>query len=615
MNCFTFLRAMPLLWLLAASAAGATEGQSHLLVVSETVQIRVNATGSSTTDRTVMLKALDAAGARALCTYTIPYQASRQTVYVIDGSIVYGDEPEVALQQSDYDDEPMSQTAGAPAYPDARRLRVNFHGVRVGSVVRIHTRQVERRPFLPGVFSAFEIEPRRSPIQEIHYEITAPQSMHLLVQANELKGGLHVAGGVDKWDFSAEKLPALINVASTSEMLSKSPFIAVTQATSVGEVAQLYLRRTQAPQHISLELQHLADSIGGRAIDPAQLVRRYYAWINDHVRLVDLPLEMGLETPRKAQDILLSGYGTAEDRVIVLQSLMRAKEMAADLVLVPSMPVSWQLRIPGNTAFDDRILLTADNGLQVLDIGNPVLALGEHGPGDGGKLGIRMSVSGAVAPIQIPVSAISSAASSVSTVITFGPDGSMSGSSRIVDYGDLAAVDREGMGGDPLALRKRLSRSAPQGTEISVGHTDDPRKPSNLFRMDASFHLSGYQQPEGGYVTLIPRPVIALSPLDDFASSQGQGLCQRTWRQEQTEIVFNPRHPVIVPKNVDISVPGALGHYTATYLLRSNGNLRVTRTLQLSTNPLQCDHASQAAIARLAAAVRRDLDTEVNVLR
>lgn len=607
-----------LLLAIAVAAAQATDldlPRDHVLVLSETIAVKVHSDGSSVEDRTEMLKALDAIGARELQAYRVPYQAQRQSVSVVDGSAVTGDAPEVPLGPSDIRDQVLPAAAGAPAYSNSRQVTAQFHGVSVGTVVRIHVRRVTRQPFLPGMFSAFDVLPRTRPIQEFSYELTAPGALRLQVEAGGVKGGMTHDGDTDHWSFIAAKLPALYNVATTSALIAKSPYVVVSGAGTDANLAKAYVMRTRAPQHISLELQQLADSIGADAIDPDTLTKRYYAWINDHVRLVDLPLQMGLTKPRAAQDILLSGYGTAEDRVIVLQALMGAKGLGAEIGLVPSMPVSWNLRIAANTSFYDRVLLIAGGGRQALDIGEPVLELGEYGPRDRGKFGVRMSPTGQTAPFQVPVPDAANFASSVSTQITFGKDGSLVGTAKIADFGDAAATDRRLLTLSPTQFEAMLGRHAPRGMELKLSSMDEPAVAKDTFDFGASFHLAGYQEPLGGYRMRVPRPIVGPSSMDDFASVRGAGLCQRTWRQEMTEIRFDPIHPLSLPANVDQVLPGGLGSYRATYASTADGRLTVKRTLSLEANPVQCDHQQQAELAKLASAVRADLATEVEVQR
>lgn len=603
---------------LSNAAAAAPASPVHVLVVQDAVTVTVHEDGSSSTERDQIFKALDAAGAQILGAVTIPFNGERQEVTLESASIVHA-ATDGAATPSDAISEtlPMPTTEGLPAFAHAKRVVVRFPNPTPGSVVALRFKVEEAHSFLPGNFSFFHVDPRTASLQAVSYTVLAPASMHLNVHANGVTGRQESVGTTQKWTFSASQVPALINTASQSELLAKSPYIEINQVGPMEEVARQYLVRTRPAEHVSLELQHLADTVGQASVEPENLMVLYYAWINDHIRLVDVPLEMGARAPRKAEDILLSGYGSIEDRVILLQALMRAKAIPTDLVLVPSLPVTWGSVLASMPSFYNRLLLTVHNGQQALDIGNPVLAMGQFSPRDKNKLGFRIAPNGGVGPIQIPNQGVSQAVSAVSTRIDVDLAGALHGTAVVADYGDLATTTREDVATlSPLELRSRLTAHAPASTQLSIDSIDPPMVPSNQFLTRATFNTPGFLPSAGNVTMQVPRAVTSLAALDSFAQAQGAGLCQRTWRGEDTIIHVAAPHSMLPPRNVDIEADGGIGHYTATYAVDPDaGTLTVKRSVALRANDANCDHEQQAALARLAAAVRADLAAQVTLYR
>jgi len=590
----------------------------HVLLVSDVVNVTVNADGSSTTDRTELLKAMDVSGARALQSMWLPFNGTRQSVLTAAASVAFPDDTFVQVAAKDIVISPMISISKAPDYQQVKRMQVKFPPLTAGAVVSIHTVVKDDHPFLPGGnYSFFQVDPRTMPLGEVSYTLTAPEQMHLNVQANAVKGGVTRIGALQKWSFTAEKLPALYNVASQSERLAKSPYILVSQNRTPDAMARSYLQRILPAEHVSLELQHLADTIGKGSVEPATLMARYYAWINAHMRLIDIPLNMGDEQPRKAEDIVLSGYGTAEDRAIVLQALMRAKAIATDVVIVPTVPMTWSGMLPAVPAFYNRVLLTEQNGQHPLDIGNPVLAMGTFDPRDKGKFGIRIGPNGGVGVMQVPEYSAGKSESAVSTNIELEVDGSMEGASTIADYGDLATIDREQVSTlQPLELRAALTRHAPSGMTIGITRVDSAYTPDSRFLITGNFTLKGAHPAAGGYTMDVPRVFTSLSPMDAFANAQGPGLCQDTLREEDTAMHSVAGYPFLPVKDVHVTGPLGVGSYTATYEVNNATHMMlVKRRIDLNVGPLTCDHNQQAALAGLAEAVRKDLATQINVLR
>lgn len=609
---FLVVLAAPMVAVALPEAASA-----HVLVVQDAVTVRVNPDGSSVVDEEQILKALDASGARMLRTLTVPFDASRQSINVVNASILHPDESLSHIDQSSIRVSGIPSAEGAEAYKNAKQLVITFPEPTAGSVVAVHVTTEEKHPFLPGAFGFFHINPRSASLQEVRYSVIAPASLQLQVHANALKGGMERVGDKQKWVFTAEKLPAIVNAASQSALLAKSPYIEVSQTRSMDEVAERYLARVKPSEHVSLELQHLADSIGEDCVDPDNLMRLYYRWINEHVRLVDVPLGMGGAVPRRADDILLSGYGAVEDRVILLQALMKAKALPTDLVLVPTLPVTWAPELPLVPNFYNRLLLTARAGQQPLDIGNPVLAMGDYGPRDRNKLGVRIAPNGGVGSVEIPSNPVSQAISTVSTSITFDALGTMKGHAVVIDYGTLAAAAREdAVRMSPLELRRQLAAYAPKGTALSIDSMDSPLIPDSRFTTRGSFSTDSFIPVAGSYSMEVPRAITSLSALDNFARSRGEGLCQRTWREEDTTIRLGASDNVTLPKNVSSEAAGGMGRYTAQYALDSEtGVVTIRRIVALRSNQASCDHAQQAALAKLAQTVRDDLAAKIIVKR
>jgi len=297
--------------------------------------------------------------------------------------------------------------------------------------------------------------------------------------------------------------------------------------------------------------------------------------------------------------------------------LMRAKSIPTDLVFVPSLPITWSGTLPAVPQFYNRLLLTVHDGQQPLDIGNPVLAMGAFGPRDRGKFGIRVAPAGGIGVMQVPDHSLGDAESALSTRIDLEADGSMIGNTTIADYGDLAAAAREQvMTLDPLALRARLTRHAPRSVNITIGKIDSPYVPDNRFVVEGQFSAKASGPDAGGYMMKVPRIMNSLSAMDDFANAKGAGLCQRTYREEDTTIHSAAGHPFLAPHNVDITADGGVGQYTATYEVDNAAHtLTVKRAVTLRASDINCDHAQQTALANLAGAVRSDLSTSINVLR
>ena len=528
---------------------------------------------------------------------------------------------------------------GAPAYQLAQVTRVQFPGVVEGSTVKLVYADRQAQPFVPGGVSLFEMVDRQLPIQEATVNITAPAFMNLRIQDNNMTGGLESAAsqpGMRTWTFHAGNLPALTAVASESQRLAQSPWVLATSFAGAQQAAEAYLYRIRPSTAISLELQHIADTEGKGIIDPQQLMSTYYAWIAEHIRLIPLPLALANPVLRSAQDIYLSGYGTPEDRVVLLRALMMAKGINTDVVLVPSMPVYWKPMVAAIPAFYGKVLLTAPGRADVLDVGSQSVAVGEFAPSDRGKLGIKVSDGGMVAAFHVPEPAPGQMADAVTTSATLNPDGSLTGMSTSTAYGDLAAAAAQSFKTEsPLQLRSRITASAPAGAVVTLsgngaipGQPGDPIQGQQPYVFHAHFNVAGYApdqttgQPKGaatktvakpiGESLLVPRVVSALASLDEIARP-GAPLCQPGLHSETTALALPfSADDIKLPKDVKVGSATAPAQYMSSYT-KSDNVVYITRALSINVSPTRCSRSDEMAIQQAVGAMRQDLTQRIDV--
>ena len=598
---------------LAASPVMASGVTSHLLVKRDDVHVRFNAAGGSTVERIEIVKAMDAVGARMLARLTIPYNASREHVAIHGASVVFPDKDMRLIPNDAITTKAWPGTEGSPSYQDAKRLEVEFGEMPVGSQVAVQYSISADQPWLAGDPGFFAMASRADALQEVSYTITAPASLHLDIHANALTGGQTGRGAMDTWSYHAAKLPPLFDVASRSELMSKSPYVVVAGAPPAAAAGD-YLGRIAGAEHVSLELQHLADVLGKGTILPATLMARDYAWIDAHVRLVRVPLALA-GAPRRAEDILLDRYGSAEDRVILLQALLKAKSVPSDVVLLPTLPATWAGLPMAIPSFNNRLMLTVDGGRLPLDIGSPVVGLGSFDASDRGKFGLRVAPHGGTLPLQVPPTTDGTSAATVATNVIVQASGALDGAATVTSYGELAAVARgRALELDPLSLRHAVAPYAPGATQLGVTHLDDPHVDANRFVLVGHYSIPGYHPLLGTYRMPVPRVITGFSPMDDFARQDGAGLCQRTARAETTAIHWAMPAIVDAPKDVVMRLAGGLGQYRATYVYdEATRTLHVQRSLRLGANPIECDSQQQRALAKLAEKVRADLAASIEV--
>lgn len=584
-----------------------------VMVLRDTTHVVIHRDGRVVETRFLREQAKTAAGAASLRRLAIPFNSGWETVKVLASSEITPGSgyaiPRVRVLK------PISE-AMAPAYATQRVAEVRFRHVVAGTIVQAEYERVTRVQDLPGAFGLFRLFDRTQPIASAEVDVLFPARLKLYVEGNNGSLLRKRQGRRRMILFRVRHVAPLVDVASPSERMAKSPYLAISLYPSVHREIKAYAAKLQKAERMTLELQHLADTLGRGDIAPTRLMDRYYAWINDHIRLIDLPLALENTRPRSAQRILLSGYGSPQDRVILLQALMRAKDIATSLVLVPRLPLFWHPVVQPMPAFLGKVLLAASNNAHPLDIGSPFIALGEVAPGDAGKFGYSVGPNGGVDLLRIPFDPVDRMADAVRTTLTVHPDGSVSGEAVMADYGALGDASRLAFLTRPLrGLRARMTRYAGVSAAggVAIRTHSDPSVPANRFVYGADIQVPGYLVPGATSTVDIPRFAVSLHPMGDFLSKSGPGLCQSTLREEQTRIDVVDGS-IRAPHDVKVVASGGVGRYTATYQVGGDGHvLYVDRALDLTASPSQCDPKQQRALEGLARAVRRDLDARMEI--
>lgn len=620
-------------------AVTAVAGESPAIILRHDVNIVVDPSGMRKVTTTVERKALTAEGVAYIRTITIPFNGRRGPLDIVSATVTGPDGKAVAVPQTDIRTSAYPGVDGAPAYQLAKVIRIQFPGVVEGSTVKVEYVDRQAQPFVAGGVSLFEVVDRSLPISEASVEVTAPSFMNLHLQDNNMTGGVNTSAaqpGMRTWSFHAANLPALTAVASVSQRLAQSPWVLVTSFDTQQQAAEAYLYRLHQPTSLSLELQYIADTVGKGIEDPQQLMTAYYGWIASHIRLIPLPLALANPSLRSAEDIYLSGYGTPEDRVVLLRALMRAKGISTDIVLVPGAPIYWKPMVAAVPAFYGKVLLSAPGHANVLDVGSQAVAVGQFAPSDRGKLGIRIASSGRVASFHVPEPEPGQMADDVTTSASLSADGTLTGTSTATAYGDLAtAAARTFKTDSPLQIRSRITASAPAGAVVTLGGNglipEQPGVPvqgQEPYVFHAHYSVAGYAAnqtpgmakiPSTGPIKTpigesipVPRVVSALASLDEVARP-GAPLCQPGLHSETTALAlpFNA-DDIKLPSNVSAGSPAGPAQYTSNYSISDNV-IYVSRALSIKVSPTHCSGSDEAAIEQVVGAMRKDLGQRIEV--
>jgi hypothetical protein len=91
---------------------------------------------------------------------------------------------------------------------------------------------------------------------------------------------------------------------------------------------------TEAKRVVTPNVQALADQLTQGAADRREQARKLYEWVSGHIRYVAIELGQGSLVPHDVDAILANGYGDCKDDDVLLQSLLKAKGIVSQSVLI-----------------------------------------------------------------------------------------------------------------------------------------------------------------------------------------------------------------------------------------------------------------------------------------
>jgi transglutaminase-like putative cysteine protease len=220
-----------------------------------------------------------------------------------------------------------------PLFNDLRQKVIVFPDVASGDTVVWTFRRHMKQPYFPGQFTTTLLFPRED-YADAQVTIRAPQSLALRVETHGLGFSRETAGdqAVYHWRFAAQGSPALEPVVLSP--YDRLPRVFVSSFASYEELGRAYASLTADKIVVSPRIQALADQITAGLSDRRQQAQKIYEWVSRHIRYVAIFIGKGSLVPHDADAILVNGYGDCKDHTVLFASLLKAKGIASDIVLI-----------------------------------------------------------------------------------------------------------------------------------------------------------------------------------------------------------------------------------------------------------------------------------------
>jgi len=382
-RCLTGL-CLSLVILLTAGAAAQSDQRTAApaTVALITTDIQLAKDGSYTETLHVEMRAGNDATAAQLGQVSIPYNASVQEVAVLDAHTHKADGRNLPVEASAiYDQAP---SAGQAILVTSQRSKLMVFPQFAGGDTAVYTIKITaRQALLENQFFTSEFFPRTVAYEEARETITAPRNFPLFVESHNVDFSKREEAGniVYTWHYSAPHPDA--EEAATLAPLEHTPRFFASSFKDYAELGRAYAVLTDPRRLVTSKVSALADQITKGADEPKAQAQKLYEWVSSHIRYVAIELGSGSFIPHDVDVILANGYGDCKDHDLLLQALLKAKNIETQSVLLNGGDFYTLTDVPTFTTLDHvitfvpRFNLYLDSTAQVAPFG--ILPMQEYG--------------------------------------------------------------------------------------------------------------------------------------------------------------------------------------------------------------------------------------------
>lgn len=310
----------------------------------------------------------------------VSYSPPFETVRFDDCELRRPDGTYVRLDPEDIRD------AGAPppdGYARPQQRFFSLPGAVPGAIVRVH-RTSEWRTFpLPGVLLDVPVADTL-PVRELRIEVRSKADAPL---HHVFTDGVTRAPAAERTTYGVARSWTLRDLPATApDPLAPpeaAPRLLLSTFDGWGAFAAWYGRLIREADQLTPELRAKSDELVKGAASDRERVERVYRYVTG-LRYVAVPLGVNSHRPHAAANVLKNGFGDCKDKANLLNVLLRAQGLAADLVLVPRFAQAYP-EAPG-AGFNHAISRVALGGTHIfLDSTDPDARFGLLPPGDPGR--------------------------------------------------------------------------------------------------------------------------------------------------------------------------------------------------------------------------------------
>ncbi len=380
-------------------------------------------------------------------------------------------DPSVILTQR-----PAATDTMAPVYSDREQKLVIFPQVEPGDTLVLVSRTTQKAAVIPGQFTLAIYPNDTLPVDDAVYSLTAPAAMAMYADSTWPRETSR-QGDTVTWRWHQVGTPAAASPPPLFDPV-KAPHLLVSSFKDHEVFGHAYAAMVKDKIAVTPAIQKQADLIAGGLTDSKAVARAIYDWVGRNVRYVAIELGAGGIIPHDAEWTLNNRFGDCKDHALLFASLLKARGIDAQLVLINATNRYRLGPVPTIGDFNHVITWLPELNLYA-DTTLAWLPFGQLPPGDSGKPVLHVVETG-TARHQTPAEPDGALTSSYTVRAVMNEQGGMVLDMTTKASGAWAASLRRldenfrGYGADLAARRILTQRNFPNATgTLMPGSGDD----------------------------------------------------------------------------------------------------------------------------------------------
>ena len=224
-----------------------------------------------------------------------------------------------------------------PLYSDAEQKIIIYPNVEVGDSLVFTSKVTEKSVALPGQFTLSRYFNTNVVADDDVYSITVPKSMHVNLGFRDMTRDVSTQGDLTTYRLGYSNPTAKAQPTRVVADPDAGPHFLVSSFKDYEDFAHRYAGLIRPKIAVTPEIQKQADTITAGVSGHREQARAIYDWVNRHIRYVAIEFGTGGVIPHDPNWTLNNGFGDCKDQAILFASLLKAKGIAADPVLINAL--------------------------------------------------------------------------------------------------------------------------------------------------------------------------------------------------------------------------------------------------------------------------------------